>query len=71
MSVITTYVKATRPPPPTPCKHLPTSRSEMLLATEQTIVPMANNDNAAKMTDLRPMMCEKDAQDGWKTVEHL
>lgn len=43
----------------------------MLLATEQTIVPMANNDNAAKMTDLRPMMCEKDAQDGWKTVEHL
>lgn len=56
MSVIITYVKDTRPPPPTPCKHLPTSKSEMLLATEHTIVPMVNNNNAVRMTDLRPMI---------------
>jgi hypothetical protein len=64
MSVRTTYVKDTKPPPPTPWIHLPTSRSSTLWAIEQTIVPIVNSSNAAKITDLRPMTCEKEAHEG-------
>jgi hypothetical protein len=41
----------------------------MLLATEQTIVPTVKITKAHNKTDFRPIMCENDAHDGWKTVE--
>jgi hypothetical protein len=34
------------------------------------IVPAVNKNSAASKTDFRPMMWEKEAHVGWKTVEH-
>jgi hypothetical protein len=42
----------------------------MLMATEAMIVPTVNSAKAARSTDFRPMIWEKEAQVGWKTVEH-
>jgi len=33
------------------------------------MVPSVKKNSAVKRTDFRPMICENDAQDGWKTVE--
>jgi hypothetical protein len=52
-----------------PWTHLPASKIAIVLATEQTIVPTVKIRRAVRITDLRPMMWEKDAQEGWKTVE--
>lgn len=68
-SAITTYVRATRPPPPTPWILLPTSMVAIFLATEATMVPIEKIMSAARRTDWRPIICEKDAHEGWKTVE--
>lgn len=35
------------------------------------MVPIVKNNKAARRTGFRPMICEKDAHEGWKTVEHL
>lgn len=59
-----TYVNPTSPPPPTPCILLPTSSSPTLLATDATIVPTKNKNNAVSSTDFRPIICEKEAQVG-------
>ncbi len=37
--------------------------------TYARIVPTMKRKSAKRRTDLRPMMCENDAQVGWKTVE--
>jgi hypothetical protein len=52
-----------------PWTHLPAIKIAILLATEQTIVPTVKIRRAVRITDLRPMIWEKDAQEGWKTVE--
>ena len=38
-------------------------------AIEQRIVPIVKMRRARRRMGLRPMMCEKDAHAGWKTVE--
>jgi hypothetical protein len=48
---------------------LPTSKIEILLAAEARMVPIKKIISAVRSTDLRPIICEKDAHDGWKTVE--
>jgi hypothetical protein len=52
-----------------PCTERPTSSTAELLATEEMTAPIVNNPRAANRTGLRPMMWEKDAHDGWNTVE--
>lgn len=69
MSEMMMYVKATSPPPPMPCTERPTSSTAELLATEAMMAPIVNNKRAAKSTGLRPMIWEKEAHDGWNTVE--
>jgi len=64
ISATITYVRATRPPPPIPWTHLPASKTAILLATEQMMVPSVKKNSAVKRTDFRPMICENDAQDG-------
>lgn len=48
---------------------LPTSNVGMLVATEAMIVSTMKITSDARITGWRPMIWEKDAQDGWKTVE--
>lgn len=69
MSDIITYVKVTKPPPPTPCMDRPTRRAATLFAAEARTVPTLKRNSAVRRTDLRPMMWENCAQVGWKTVE--
>jgi hypothetical protein len=69
ISETTTYVNPTNPPPPTPCTHLPASKVEIPLATEAMTVPTVKSSNAVSRTDFRPIICEKDAHEGWKTVD--
>ena len=38
-------------------------------AIEQRIVPIVKMRRARRRMGLRPMMCEKEAHAGWKTVE--
>lgn len=52
-----------------PCTERPTSRTAELLATEAMMAPIVNNKSAAKSTGLRPMTWEKEAHEGWNTVE--
>jgi hypothetical protein len=59
-----TYVKPTRPPPPTPWIDLPTRRVAILSATEARIVPMIKSNSAKRRTDLRSMICENEAHVG-------
>lgn len=42
----------------------------ILFATAQAIVPIVNITRAARSIGFRPMICEKEAHDGWNTVEH-
>lgn len=70
ISAMITYVRDTRPPPPIPWTHLPTRRIAMLCATEAMTVPVEKIDSAVRRTFFRPRKCEKEAHDGWKTVEH-
>jgi hypothetical protein len=61
ISVITTYVAVTRPLPPTPCTHLPTSNKDTLLSNDAMIVLIVESEKAARRGDFWPLMCEKDA----------
>jgi hypothetical protein len=69
MSVTMTYVRATIPPPPIPWTDRPTRSVAELLATEAMIVPIVKITMDTSSTGFRPMICENEAHDGWKTVE--
>jgi len=69
MSVIIISVKLIIPPAPIPCKLLPTNIIAKFLAKPATIAPTAKKVIATKITGLRPKICEKLANEGWKTVD--
>jgi hypothetical protein len=43
----------------------------MLLAIAAMMDLMVNSTRAAKRTDFRLIICENNAYDSWKTIEHL